>query len=68
MQHLSMSNKPSLKQIFKAVAGAFIGVQSEQQRQQDFNSQSPLPYIIVGILMTIVFVAGLITLVSVVLS
>jgi hypothetical protein len=63
-----MSNKPGLKQIIKAVAGAFVGVQSEQQRQQDFNSQSPLPYIIVGIVMAILFVAALITIVSVVLS
>ncbi|RVU40356.1 DUF2970 domain-containing protein [Rheinheimera riviphila] len=63
-----MSNKPTLKQIIKAVAGAFIGVQSEQQRQQDFNSQSPLPYIIVGVVMTMLFVIGLITIVSLVLS
>ena len=48
-----MNNKPSLKQVFKAVIGAFIGVQSEEQRQQDFNAQSPMPYIIVGIVMTI---------------
>ena len=63
-----MSNKPGLKQIIKAVAGAFVGVQSEQQRQLDFNAQSPLPYIIVGIVMAILFVAALITIVSVVLS
>ena len=63
-----MSNKPTLKQIIKAVAGAFIGVQSEQQRQQDFNAKSPLPYIIVGVVMTIIFVAVLITIVAIVLS
>ena len=63
-----MSEKPRLRQVLKAVAGAFIGVQSEQQRQQDFNSQSPLPYLIVGVIMTIVFVAGLIGVVSLVLS
>lgn len=63
-----MTNKPGLKQIFKAVIGAFIGVQSEQQRQQDFNSQSPLPYIIVGVVVTIAFVAALVTIVSIVLS
>lgn len=63
-----MTNKPGLKQIIKAVAGAFIGVQSEQQRQQDFNAQSPLPYIIVGVVMTIAFVAALVTVVSIVLS
>jgi hypothetical protein len=63
-----MSNKPGLKQIIKAVAGAFIGVQSEQQRQQDFNAQSPLPYIVVGVVMTVLFVAALMIIVSVVLS
>jgi len=63
-----MSPKPGLKQIIKAVAGAFIGVQSEAQRQQDFNTPSPLPYIIVGVLMTIAFVAALITIVALVLS
>jgi len=63
-----MSHKPGFKQVVKAVAGAFIGVQSEQQRQQDFNSQSLLPYIIVGVVMTILFVAALVTIVSVVLS
>ncbi|OBP16397.1 hypothetical protein A5320_03020 [Rheinheimera sp. SA_1] len=63
-----MSNKPTLKQIIKAVAGAFIGVQSEHQRQQDFNAQSPLPYIIVGVLMTMLFIAALITIVTLVLS
>ena len=63
-----MTNKPGLKQIIKAVAGAFIGVQSEQQRQQDFNTQSPLPYIIVGVVMTLLFIAALITIVTIVLS
>jgi len=63
-----MSKKPGLKQIIKAVAGAFVGVQSEQQRQQDFNSQSPLPYIIVGVVMTVLFVGALLIIVSVVLS
>ncbi len=63
-----MSNSPGLKQVIKAVAGAFIGVQSEQQREQDFNSQSPMPYIIVGVVMAVLFVAALVTIVSVVLS
>jgi len=46
------------------VAGAFIGVQSEQQRQQDFNSSGPLPYIVAGVLMTLLFVISLLLLVS----
>ncbi len=61
-------HKPGLRQILKAVFGAFVGVQSEQQRQQDFQTQSPLPYIIAGVVMTFVFVLGLILIVRLVLA
>ncbi|WP_348728571.1 DUF2970 domain-containing protein [Rheinheimera texasensis] len=60
--------KPGLRQILKAVFGAFVGVQSEQQRQQDFKAQSPLPYIIAGVVMTFVFVLTLVLIVRVVLA
>lgn len=59
-----MTTRPGLKQVVKAVAGALIGVQSEQQRQQDFNSSGPMPYILVGVLMTALFVCSLLLLVS----
>lgn len=58
----------SIKQIFKAVAGAMIGVQSEEQRRQDFNSQSPIPYIIAGVLFSLFFVLTLVLIVSWVLA
>ncbi|SDZ95533.1 DUF2970 domain-containing protein [Alkalimonas amylolytica] len=58
-------NKPaSWKQVLKAVAGAFIGVQSEQQRQQDFNADSPMPYIVVGVIMALIFVVTVLLVVS----
>jgi hypothetical protein len=63
-----MANKPGLKQVIKAVLGAFIGVQSEQQRQQDFSTSSPLPYIFVGLVVTLIFVAALILVVKLVLA
>ena len=63
-----MKQNPSLKQVFKAVAGALIGVQSEQQRQQDFNSSSPIPYIVAGIIVTVLFVVTLLLIVRTVLS
>jgi hypothetical protein len=63
-----MKQSPSLKQVFKAVAGALIGVQSEQQRQQDFNSSSPIPYIVAGIIVTVLFVVTLLLIVRTVLS
>ena len=59
--------KPAVAQLLKAVFGAMIGVQSEQQRQQDFRSQSIVPYLITGIVVTLLFVALLLAIVSLVL-
>mgnify|MGYP006141385567 FL=1 len=62
------AQKPNLLQVIKAVLGAMVGVQSERQRQQDFTASSPLPYIVVGIIFTLLFVAALLLLVSWVLA
>ncbi|WP_166837058.1 DUF2970 domain-containing protein [Rheinheimera pleomorphica] len=62
------AQKPTLLQVVKAVLGAMVGVQSERQRQQDFTASSPLPYIVVGIIFTLLFVATLLLVVSWVLS
>ncbi|MDP5144307.1 DUF2970 domain-containing protein [Rheinheimera baltica] len=62
------AKQPGFKQIIKAVFGAMIGVQSEQQRQQDFSASSPLPYILVGVMFAIIFVVVLILIVSWVLA
>ena len=59
--------KPGFKQVLKAVFGAFIGVQSEKQRQQDFQSQSAVPYILTGIFAALCFVALLLLVVFLVL-
>ncbi|MDP4537293.1 DUF2970 domain-containing protein [Alkalimonas collagenimarina] len=61
---MANSKSPPLKQVIKAVLGAFIGVQSEQQRQQDFTTTNPLPYIIVGVVMAIMFVVAVVLVVS----
>lgn len=63
-----MAQRPSLLQIIKAVAGAMIGVQSEQQRQRDFSASSPLPFIIAGIIFTLFFVLTLLLIVFWVLA
>jgi cobalamin biosynthesis Mg chelatase CobN len=62
------TQKPKLWQVIKAVLGAMAGVQSEQQRQQDFTSSSPLPYIITGVIFTLLFVLVLLFVVSWALS
>ncbi|KKO49694.1 membrane protein [Arsukibacterium sp. MJ3] len=62
------ATKANTWQVVKAVLGAFIGVQSEKQRQQDFQSNSILPYIIVGIITALLFVAALLLTVNLVLG
>ncbi|GAB2920403.1 DUF2970 domain-containing protein [Rheinheimera gaetbuli] len=63
-----MAQRPSILQIIKAVAGAMIGVQSEQQRQRDFSASSPLPFIIAGVIFTLFFVLTLLLIVFWVLA
>jgi len=60
--------KPSWRQVIKAVLGGLAGVQSEQQRQQDFSANSPLPYIIAAVIITLLFVALLLAVVSLALG
>lgn len=62
------SAKPGILQVIKAVLGAFIGVQSEQQRRADFQSQSALPYILTAIVLAAIFVALLMLTVYLVLN
>lgn len=61
------TSKATTWQVIKAVLGAFIGVQSEKQRLQDFQSQSAVPYIITAILLAAVFVGLLLLAVTLVL-
>ncbi len=61
-------SKPSFWQVLKAVLGAFFGVQSEKQRQQDFQTSSIVPYIAVGVIVALLFVATLLLTVSLVLN
>ena len=60
--------KTTIIQAVKSVLAAFIGVQSEQNRQRDFSQGSLKVYVIVGIIFTIAFVASLIALVSTILG
>ena len=59
-----MTKTPDIKQVFKAVFGAIVGVQSEQQRQQDFQTTTLWPYLVAGILAVLVFVGLLLLVVS----
>ncbi|GGB44417.1 DUF2970 domain-containing protein [Shewanella inventionis] len=58
----------SFWRVFSSTVAAFFGVQTEHNRQKDFQSQSPLPFIIMGILLAVGLVLTLVLIVNQVLS
>ncbi|MDO9169649.1 MAG: DUF2970 domain-containing protein [Methylobacter sp.] len=61
-------SKPTITQVIKSVLAAAIGVQSNDNRQKDFQQGALSTYIIVGVVFTVLFVCGLIFLVSTILG
>ncbi len=61
-------SKPTITQVIKSVLAAAIGVQSDENRQKDFEQGSLSTYIIAGVVFTVLFVCGLIFLVSAILG
>lgn len=47
---------PTLWQVIKSVNASFFGVQSSANRKRDFSHGKPLPFIIVGLVMTAAFI------------
>ena len=58
---------PSLKDTFKSVAAAFFGVQSNKNREKDFSQGKISHFIIVGLISIVIFIAGLVAIVSLVI-
>jgi hypothetical protein len=56
----------SLLQVISSVSAAMFGVQSDKNRERDFNAANPKTYIIVGIVFTILFVLSIIGVVTIV--
>jgi hypothetical protein len=61
-------SKPTIIQVIKSVLSAAIGVQSEDNRLKDFEQGSLMPYVIAGVIFTIIFISALIFLVSMVIG
>lgn len=59
--------KHSFWQTIKSVGAAFFGVQSEQNREQDFNHGKVSHFIVAGLLAVVLFIAGLIIAVTLVM-
>ena len=60
-------SKPSILDIAKSVMSAAIGVQSNKNRERDFQHGSLPAYLLGGILFTILFILGILLIVSLVL-
>lgn len=48
--------QPNLFDVFKSVLAAFIGVQSRKNHERDFSHGKPSHYIIIGLVLTGLFV------------
>ena len=55
-------------QVLASTAAAFFGVQTDENRRRDFQTSSPLPFIVMGIVLAMIFVAGLLLIVNQVLG
>lgn len=65
---MGKSDDISLFKVVLSVMSAMVGIQSNKNRERDFVKGRPAAYIIVGIIMTLLFILTLWTVVSIVLS
>ncbi len=63
-----VNQKPTLWQVIKSMLAAMFGVQSDQVYRRDFEKGNPWAYIVVGIVITVVFVLTLVLVVKWVLA
>lgn len=62
------TGNPGFLKIMQSVLAGALGVQSGKRREEDFSSKSPWPYIITGVVFTVLFVVTLIMVVQWVLA
>jgi len=62
------SNPPSLLSVLGSVLASMFGVQSSRKREKDFVHGKPWHYIIIGLMVTVVFVLTLWAVVSIVMK
>ena len=64
---MNKNKESDLKETFKSVGAAFIGVQSNKNRERDFTKGKLSHFIIVGVVCVALFIAALVAVVSAVL-
>lgn len=60
----SKSTKPSIFQVMRAVSASMLGVQSNKNYQDDFATNSVVPYLVVGVIFVLILILGLVALVN----
>lgn len=60
--------RPGFWQVVQSVLAGAFGVQTNEARKRDFQSGSPVPYVIGGVVFTVLLIAILVVVVNVVLS
>ena len=60
--------KPNLTALVLSILAAGFGVQSDKNRERDFNQGSPLAFILGGFLFTLLFILSVALIVGLVLS
>ena len=61
------TKKPSFLDVVKSVLASFFGVQSDKNRQRDFEKGSPMQFIAVGLGLTVFFIVAVIFIVKFIL-
>jgi len=61
------ARKPRFWSIVLSTLAAAIGVQSNKNRERDFSQNGPLPFIVAGIIFTILFILTVLTVVNLVI-
>lgn len=62
------ADSPNLLQVMWSTLAAFFGVQNSRNRERDFTKGRPGHFILMGLLMTLVFIAVVMLAVKVALS
>lgn len=60
--------RPGFWEVVQSVLAGALGVQTNEARKRDFRSPTPVPYIIGGIVFTVLLIIVLVVVVNIILS
>lgn len=63
-----VDHKPSIFQVIGSVVAAAFGVQTAANRERDFKGGSATPYLVAGVIFTLLLILGIVGVVKLVLG